>query len=123
MSLADEHDVDVDFYHRDGTIYVDTRTSAPEQLLALLDGLGLERHSGGGDIWHQVPDQMDEIAMKDIADRAVPLLSDHGHQVSIDAGLFGGTAYRTALAASPTHHPSPAPAAPAPSTRRRRRTP
>ncbi|MEV7731682.1 hypothetical protein AB0O75_06120 [Streptomyces sp. NPDC088921] len=124
MSLADEHEVDVEFYHRDGTIYVDTRTSAPEQLLILLDGLGLERHGGAGEIWHQVPDQMDEIAMKDMADRAA-LLTRHGFQVSIDAGLFGGTAYRAALAAlaaSPAHRPAPAPAARAPSASRPRHT-
>ncbi|CAM5394773.1 hypothetical protein SALBM311S_10525 [Streptomyces alboniger] len=122
MSLADEHEVDVEFYHRDGTIYVDTRTSAPEQLLILLDGLGLERHGAQGEIWHQVPDQMDEIAMKDMADRAVWLLTRHSFQVSIDAGLFGGTAYRAALDASPAHRPAPAPAAPAPSASHPRRT-
>ncbi|MFI2204615.1 hypothetical protein ACH47Z_28285 [Streptomyces sp. NPDC020192] len=114
MSLADEYDVDVELYHRDGTIYIDTRTSAPEQLLVLLDDLGLERHGGRGEIWHQVPAQMDEIAMKDMADRAMPLLSGHGYQVSIDAGLFGGTAYRAALAASQTRAPTPAPVAAAP---------
>jgi hypothetical protein len=122
VSLADEHEVDVEFYHRDGTIYVDTRTSAPEQLLVLLDGLGLERHDCEGEIWHQVPDRMNEIAMKDMADRAAWLLTRHGFQVSVDAGLFGGTAYRAALAASPAHRPSSAPAAPAPSASRPRRT-
>jgi hypothetical protein len=125
VSLADEHEVVVEFYHRDGTIYVDTRTSAPEQLLVLLDGLGLglDRHGGQGEIWHQVPEQMDEIAMKDMADQAAWLLTRRGFQVSIDAGLFGGTAYRAALAASPAHRPAPAPAAPASSAscpRRRR---
>lgn len=52
--------------------------------------------------------------MKDMADRAAWLLARHGFQVSIDAGLFGGTAYRAALAASPAHRPSLAPATPAP---------
>jgi hypothetical protein len=60
VSLADECDVDVHFYHRDGTIYVDTRTGASEHLLALLDGLGLDRHAmpEADDTWHQVPDDM-----------------------------------------------------------------
>src|SRR5438128_2006721 len=53
VSLADEYDVDVTFYHRDGTIYVDTRAGAPEPLLVLLDGLGLDRHSALDDTWHQ----------------------------------------------------------------------
>ncbi|GAA4010010.1 hypothetical protein GCM10022232_58610 [Streptomyces plumbiresistens] len=65
---------------------------------------------------------MDEIAMKDMADRAAWLLTRHGFQVSIDTGLFGGTAYRAALAASPAHRPAPALAAPAPSASRPRRT-
>ncbi|MEU6353066.1 hypothetical protein ABZ896_27685 [Streptomyces sp. NPDC047072] len=122
VSLADEYAVDVEFYHRDGTLYVDTRTSAPEQLRALLDRLGLNRHGREGEIWHRVPDQMDEIAMKEIADRAAWLLPRHGYQVSIITGLFGGTAYRLALAASPAHQPSPAPATPAPRAPRSRRT-
>ncbi|WP_244362717.1 hypothetical protein [Streptomyces aquilus] len=40
MSLADDYDVDVTFYHRDGTIYADTRAGTGEPLLALLDALG-----------------------------------------------------------------------------------
>ncbi|MBC9719196.1 hypothetical protein H9Y04_42465 [Streptomyces sp. TRM66268-LWL] len=110
MSLADEHGVDVTFYHRDGTIYVDTRTGASEPLLAMLDNLGLDRHSAFGDVWHQVPDGMDEIAMKSMADRAAPLLARAGYQVDIDTGLFGGTAYRAALAEQAAHRQSPPPA-------------
>ncbi|MGV9883013.1 hypothetical protein [Streptomyces sp. NPDC003006] len=58
MTLADEYDVDVLVYHRDGTIYVDSRTSAPEHLLELLDGLGIDRHCmpEEADAWHQVPE-------------------------------------------------------------------
>ena len=111
MSLADDYDVDVTFYHRDGTIYVDTRAGAPEHLLALLDDLGLDRHGAPDDVWHQVPDEMDEIAMKAMADRAAPLLARAGYEVDIDAGLFGGTAYRAALADQAAHRPPPPPAA------------
>ncbi|MFF3460300.1 hypothetical protein ACFYXH_39660 [Streptomyces sp. NPDC002730] len=110
MSLADEYNIDVTFYHRDTTIYVDTRTGASERLLALLDGLGLDRHSALDNVWHQVPDQMDEIAMTAMADRAAPLLARAGYRVDIDAGLFGGTAYRAELAAQAAHRQPPTPA-------------
>ncbi|MFJ9085759.1 hypothetical protein ACIRL3_25390 [Streptomyces sp. NPDC102384] len=118
MSLADEHDVDVTFYHRDGTIYVDTRTGTPKHLLALLDDLGLDRHQARDEVWHQVPEEMDEIAMKSLSDRAVPLMTCAGFQVDIDAGLFGGTAYRAALAEQAAHRQPP----PAPASARVRRT-
>jgi hypothetical protein len=119
VSLADEYDVDVTFYHRDGTIYVDTRTGVSERLLALLDDLGLDRHSALDDVWHQVPDEMDEIAMKSMADRAAPLLAQAGYQVDIDAGLFGGTAHRAELATRAAHRQPPPPA---PRSARARRT-
>lgn len=115
MTLADERDVTV--YHSDGTIYVDTRAAAPEHLLALLDGLGLDRHQVEDDVWHQIPDETDEIAMKTMADRAVPVLARAGYRVDIDAGLFGGTAYRAALAEQAAHRPPPPPAAQARRTR------
>ncbi|MGW4249932.1 hypothetical protein [Streptomyces californicus] len=117
MTLADERDVDVTVYHSDGTIYVDTRAAAPEHLLTLLDGLGLDRHQVEDDVWHQIPDETDEIAMKSMADRAVPLLAHAGYRVDIDAGLFGGTAYRAALAEQAAHRPPPPPAAHARRTR------
>ncbi|MGW2721063.1 hypothetical protein [Streptomyces sp. NPDC001492] len=120
MSLADEYDVDVAFYHRDATIYVDTRSGASEHLLGLLDDLGLNRHRALADVWHQVPDEMDEIAMKSMADRAAPLLARAGYQVDIDAGLFGGTAYRTALAEQAAHRQPPPPAPRAAPPRRTR---
>ncbi|MFI9829753.1 hypothetical protein ACIHIX_18915 [Streptomyces sp. NPDC051913] len=117
MSLADKYDVDVTFYHRDGTIYVDTRADAPEHLLVLLDDLGLDRHQVEGDVWHQIPDEMDEITMKTLADRAAPLLARAGYRIDIDTGLFGGTAYRAALAEQAAH---PAPPPPAGQARRTR---
>ncbi|MER5443994.1 hypothetical protein [Streptomyces sp. NPDC002790] len=111
MTLADERGVDVTVYHSDGTIYVDTRVAAPEHLLALLDGLGLDRHQVEDDVWHQIPDETDQIAMKSMADRAVPLLARAGYRVDIDADLFGGTAYRAALADQAAHQPTAPPAA------------
>ncbi|MCG7207288.1 hypothetical protein [Streptomyces arenae] len=120
MSLADDYDVDVTLYHRDGTIYADTRAEAGEPLLALLDALGLDRYRAEGDVWHQIPDEMDEIAMKALADQAAPLLARAGYRVDIDAGLFGGTAYRAALAEQAAHRPAPPPTPPAAQARRAR---
>ncbi|WP_420036021.1 hypothetical protein ACN2WE_30795 [Streptomyces sp. cg28] len=117
MTLADERDVDVTAYRSDGTIYVDTRAAAPEHLLALLDGLGLDRHQVKDDVWHQVPDETDEIAVKSVADRALLLLAGAGYRVDIDAGLFSDTIFRDALAEQATRRPPPPPAAHA---RRRR---
>lgn len=117
MSLADDYDVDVTFYHRDGTIYVDTRADAPEHLLVLLDDLGVDRHQVEGDVWHQIPDEMDEITMKTLADRAALLLASAGYRIDIDTGLFGGTSYRAALAEQAAHPASPPPAGQARRTR------
>ncbi|MEU3553377.1 hypothetical protein [Streptomyces fragilis] len=101
MSLADAHDVDVRIYHRDGTIFADTRTGAPESLLTLLDSLGLERHQVSGDVWHQVPEAMDEIAMKDLVDLVEALVTAADLSIEVDPGIVGGTAYRAALATAP----------------------
>ncbi|NYV73247.1 hypothetical protein [Streptomyces sp. UH6] len=98
MSLADAHDTDVRIYHRDGTIFADTRTGAPETLLTLLDSLGLERHQVSGDVWHQVPDTMDEIAMKNLVDLAEALVTAAGLSIEVDPGVVGGSTYRAALA-------------------------
>ncbi|MYT96627.1 MULTISPECIES: hypothetical protein [unclassified Streptomyces] len=125
MTLADEHEVDLLIYHRDGTIYVDSRTGAPEHLLGLLDSLGLERHCAPeeNDEWHQVPEQMDEIGLKQMADRAVPLLTGAGYRVSIDT-VIGGTAYRAALTAASQKPPTPLPPGPpAAQDQRMRRSP
>ncbi|MFH9071462.1 hypothetical protein [Streptomyces alboflavus] len=113
MTLADEHDVDVLIYHRDGTIFVDSRTGAPEHLLELLDGLGLDPHCAPeeDDQWHQVPEHWNEIAVKQMADRAVPLLTSAGYRISIDT-VIGGTAYQAARATTRPSPPAPAPATP-----------
>lgn len=92
MSLADAYDVDVQMYHRDGTLFVDTRTNSPEHLLLLLDNLGLDRHTGPGEVWHQVPEDMGEIAREEMADRAVAVLTAAGFQIDIDPGIIGGSA-------------------------------
>ncbi|WP_240982573.1 hypothetical protein [Streptomyces sp. S3(2020)] len=63
---------------------------------------------------------MDEIAMQTMADRVVPLLARAGYRVHIDAGLFGGSAYRAALAEQAAHQPQPSPTPPDAQARRTR---
>lgn len=55
--------------------------------------------------------------MKTLADRAALLLARAGYRIDIDTGLFGGTAYRAALAEQAAH---PAPPPPAGQARRTR---
>ncbi|UQS30282.1 hypothetical protein J5J01_00305 [Streptomyces fradiae] len=100
MSLADDHDVNVRIYHRDGTIFADTRTGAPEALLNLLDSLGFERREAPGEVWHQLPESMDEIAMHDTLELAAGLATMTGLRMEIDPGIVGGTAYQEAVAAT-----------------------
>ncbi|WP_405729323.1 hypothetical protein OG885_10100 [Streptomyces sp. NBC_00028] len=60
--------------------------------------------------------------MQTMASRVVPLLARAGYRVDIDAGLFGGTAYRAALAEEAEHQPPPSPTPPAAQARRTRVT-
>ncbi|WP_234332303.1 hypothetical protein [Streptomyces sp. NRRL F-5650] len=66
---------------------------------------------------------MDEIGLKQMADRAVPLLTGAGYRVSIDT-VIGGTAYRAALAAASQKPPTLLPPGPpAAQDQRMRRSP
>ncbi|MFD9484642.1 hypothetical protein ACFWBX_11675 [Streptomyces sp. NPDC059991] len=113
MTLADEHGGDVLIYHRDDTIYVDNRTGAPNTSWNCSMASAFDRHCMPEENaeWHQVPDQMDEIAMKHMAARAVPLLTGAGYRIAIDT-VFGGTACQAARTATRLSTPSPAPATP-----------
>ncbi|MEV3857549.1 hypothetical protein AB0J38_24870 [Streptomyces sp. NPDC050095] len=106
INRADIYGVDVQMFHADSVLYLDTRTGAPDELLALLDSLGFERRTSGDGTWHQVPQDLDEIALKHLADRALIELDAAGFRLDIDAGIVGGSAYRAALA----QHITPAPA-------------
>lgn len=124
---ADDEGTDIEIYVKPltDTVHADTRTGAPEQLLALLDGLGFERHivetAGPVYIWHEVPEHHAEDEMKQIASRAIPPLLMAGYRVNISAAVWDEVAYRDA-ADELRRQLSPAPAAspppPAPATKR-----
>ncbi|MEU3537966.1 hypothetical protein [Streptomyces paromomycinus] len=98
MSLADECGTDVEIYRRafDRTIYADSRTAAPETLLALLDSLGLQRHGQAIYLWHQVPDHIPEAQQHRVASSAVPWLLAAGYRVNIAKEIFDEAAYQQA---------------------------
>ncbi|MET9550110.1 hypothetical protein ABZY36_33105 [Streptomyces sp. NPDC006627] len=118
---ADAEGSDVEIYRKALTdmIHADTSTGAPEQLLALLDALGLERRTevtaGSVYVWHEVPDHLSEQEQKKVATRAFPFLLLAGYVVNIPDALFDPVAYREAVADIRNHrHPT---AAPSPGTR------
>ncbi|ALO96687.1 hypothetical protein SHL15_5623 [Streptomyces hygroscopicus subsp. limoneus] len=130
---ADDEGTDVEIYRKPltDTIHADTPTGAPEQLLALLDALGLERKTAGPIyVWHEVPDHLDEDEKKKVATRAIPSLLLAGYVVNIPDDLFAPAAYQEAVADIRNHrHPAaarppgsqPAPKAPSRTTPAARR--
>ncbi|MFB7270788.1 hypothetical protein [Streptomyces sp. NPDC056244] len=123
MNLADETGTDVEIYrrHADDSVYADSRTGAPEQLLALLDRLGLERHTmPHAYVWHRTPERLSEPEKRRMASRAAAVLAAAGYRGNIDPGVFDRTTYDIAVAElvaqRGTARRSPAPAPPAAST-------
>ncbi|MEV8426425.1 hypothetical protein [Streptomyces niveus] len=116
-NLADEYGTDVEIYRKalSDTVHADTPTGAPETLLALLDQLGLERHTvetgGPTYIWHEVPGHYDEDAKKRLVSRAMPTLLLAGYIVNIPDDLFDTAAY--AQAAGEIRLPAAGPPEPA----------
>ncbi|WP_367435068.1 hypothetical protein [Streptomyces celluloflavus] len=96
---ADEYGTDVEIYRKPLTaaLHADTPTGAPEKLLALLDGLGLERKTvttaGPVYVWHEVPEQLTEAEQKKLVSRAVPSLLVAGYLVNITSDVFDADAY------------------------------
>ncbi|MEE4544033.1 hypothetical protein V2S66_18905 [Streptomyces sp. V4-01] len=113
MSPADECGTDVEIYRRFGSpvIYADSRTGAPEELLLLLDTLGLQRHEAAPFyVWHQVP----EDAQHQVASRACAAVHLAGYRVAIDPDVVDEPVLAAALA-RPANRPEPQqPAAPPP---------
>ncbi|WP_307792547.1 hypothetical protein [Streptomyces verrucosisporus] len=104
---------------------MDTPTGAPEELLVLLDRLGLERQevrtAGPVYVWHTVPARLPEAERKRLATRAIPTLIAAGYRVNITPELFDEAAYHQAVhdlrtvqprLTAPLPAPSPAPTAP-----------
>ncbi|MFJ7342368.1 hypothetical protein ACIQU3_19015 [Streptomyces sp. NPDC101110] len=122
---ADDEGTDVEIYRRalTDTVHADTPTGAPEQLLALLDGLGFERKTavtaGPVYIWHEAPAHLSEAEKKRLATRAIPPLLMAGYRVNIPDYLFDEAAYQQAVhdirarrAHPQRHKPAQAPAPP-----------
>ncbi|AZM56311.1 hypothetical protein DMA15_30060 [Streptomyces sp. WAC 01529] len=115
---ADAEGSDVEIYRNPltDTIHADTPTGAHEQLLALLDALGLERKTevtaGPVYVWHEVPSHLSEQEKKKVATRALPSLLLAGYVVNIPDDLFDPVAYQEAVADIRNHrHPAAAPSA------------
>ncbi|MFE3645887.1 hypothetical protein ACFXOM_33770 [Streptomyces sp. NPDC059169] len=129
---ADDCGTDVEIYTKalTTTIYAATPTGAPEQLLDLLDHLGLERQevrtAGPCYVWHIVPEHLDDADQKRLASRAIPSLLMAGYKVNIDPDLFDEPAYQQAAhevrarRARPAAQSPASSAAPAPRARSRR---
>ncbi|MFI1890219.1 hypothetical protein [Streptomyces jumonjinensis] len=133
-NAADDAGSDVEIYRRalSSTIHADTRTGAPEELLALLDRAGLERHTvetaGPVYTWHEAPGHLPEDEQKRLVTRAVPALLIAGYIVNATNDVFDPAAYQDAVAeirghrppqptATTTASPAPAPAPARPRTR------
>ncbi|MGW2858230.1 hypothetical protein [Streptomyces sp. NPDC001205] len=118
---ADDYGSDVEIYRKPltDTIYAETPTGAPEQLLALLDALGLQRKTvttaGPVYVWHEVPGHLSEDEQKQAATRALPSLLLAGYVVNIPDDLFDPAAYQEAVADIRNHrHPGAVPSRPSP---------
>jgi hypothetical protein len=116
VSLADECGTDVEIYRRFGSpvIFADSRTGAPEELLQLLDTLGLDRHTlPPFYVWHQVPSDLPENTQLQVASRACAAVHLAGYRVTIDPDVVDEPALVAALA-RPDSQPEPQqPAVPA----------
>ncbi|MFF6772793.1 hypothetical protein ACFY8W_04435 [Streptomyces sp. NPDC012637] len=100
---ADARGSDVEIYRKalTDTIHADTRTGATEQLLNLLDQLGLKRQevrtAGPVYVWHEVPEHLGFDEQKRLASRAIPALLTAGYNVNCTADVFDETAYEQAV--------------------------
>ncbi|MFG2996572.1 hypothetical protein [Streptomyces sp. NPDC048340] len=129
-NLADESGTDVEIYRRalnPDTIHIVSRTDAPQELLALLDSLGLDRKSeqtaGPVYVWHETPEGLSEDAQKALVTRAVLPLLIADYAVNIDPDVYDVTAWAQAMhahrslqaqAAAAPALPPPGPASPKP---------
>lgn len=105
-NMADESGTDVEIYRRaltPNSIHVISRSDAPEELLALLDGTGLERHTqetaGPVYAWHETPEGLSETAQKQMVTRAVLPLLIADYKVNVDPDVYDVTAWAQAMAA------------------------
>ncbi|MFI7356093.1 hypothetical protein ACIBTP_19365 [Streptomyces avidinii] len=127
-NLADDSGTDVEIYRRafnPDTIHVVSRTGAPEELLALLDGAGLERKTeetaGPVYVWHETPEGLSEKAQKQLVTRSTLPVLVAGFDVNYNPDVYDVTAWaqamsehraRQAQAAGPPALPPAGPASP-----------
>ncbi|GHF27266.1 hypothetical protein GCM10010218_05260 [Streptomyces mashuensis] len=98
MSLADEYGTDVEIYRRDGTVYADTRTGAPEQLLTHLDDLGFIRKASSIYTWHELPEGLSHAETHRRSLRAVLLLTAAGYDANISHNLYDKATHSAVVA-------------------------
>ncbi|MFJ7423356.1 hypothetical protein ACIQXD_32840 [Streptomyces uncialis] len=116
---ADDEGSDVEIYRKplSTTLHADTATGAPEQLLALLDELGLQRRTlttpGPSYVWHEAPEDLSDDEQKRLVTRALPALLMAGYIVHISDELFDPAAYQEAAMEYRSRVRPPAAAAPA----------
>ncbi|CAM5305946.1 hypothetical protein [Streptomyces abikoensis] len=94
MSLADEYGTDVEIYRRGGEVYADSRTGAPEPLLALLDEAGFTRSTRAIYTWHELPDGLPAVEEIRRCTLAAYLLLAADYQVVIAPSLYDGSRAR-----------------------------
>ncbi|MFF5491314.1 hypothetical protein [Streptomyces virginiae] len=102
---ADESGTDVEIYRRaftPGSVHVISRSDAPEELLSLLDSLGLERNTqqtaGPVYVWHETPEGLSEKAQKQLVTRAALPLLIADYKVNIAPDVYDVTAWAQAMA-------------------------
>lgn len=119
---ADECGTDVEIYRKPltDTIHADTPSDAPEQLLDLLDQLGLDRRevrtAGPVYIWHEVPEHLRVDEQKCLASRAIPALLLAGYKVNCTPDVFDEAAYQQTVQEIRFRRARPAATRPAPAS-------
>ncbi|MER5302297.1 hypothetical protein ABT039_22945 [Streptomyces lasiicapitis] len=85
---ADDNDLDVLIHRRalSTVVVAESRSGAPEPLLALLDGIGFERQSAAIYVWHELP-KMDPTEVSRICLRAHKTLLAAGYDAAVDDRL------------------------------------
>lgn len=88
---ADDNNLDVLIHRRalNATVVAESRTGAPEALLAALDELGFERHGYAIYIWHELPDTLGSAEISRTCRRASSTLLAAGYKTEVDERLIG----------------------------------
>lgn len=87
---ADENDLDVLIHRRalSTTVVAESRTGAPDALLALLDTLGFERQTVAIYVWHELPETLSPADISRTCLRAEKTLQAAGYDVEVDDRLI-----------------------------------